>query len=218
MGPGNGYAVLESHQLCKHLCPGDDGYEAIFCSTNFGIVRVYSRRVDHHIGTRHMLDLLTDITEGRGTPEHLERLETLAEDIRTGSLCNLGKTAPNPVLTTLRFFREEYEAHIHQQTCPAKECKSLTAYYIVPDKCARACDACVGSCPVEAIFTNRKQLKVIDQSLCVKCNACMDACPPHYDAVVKISPLTDLPPQEPRPEEASTAAAADSAADQNPGA
>jgi NADH-quinone oxidoreductase subunit F len=153
------------------------------------------------IGTHHMLRLLTDITEGRGTPEHLEQLEVLAADVTDGSLCNLGKTAPNPVLTTLRFFREEYEAHIHEQRCPAGECHALMAYYIDLERCARACDACVGSCPVEAIFTNRKRLKVIDQSLCVKCNACMEACPPEYDAVVKISPLRDLPPQEPRPED-----------------
>jgi ferredoxin len=115
------------------------------------------------------------------------------------------------VLTTLRFFREEYEAHIHDQRCPARECAALTAYYIDLDRCARACDACVGSCPVEAIFTNRKRLKVIDQALCVKCNACMEACPPEYDAVVKISPLRDLPPQEPRPEHEERSATAGSA-------
>ncbi|MFH2006864.1 MAG: NADH-ubiquinone oxidoreductase-F iron-sulfur binding region domain-containing protein [bacterium] len=154
------------------------------------------------IGTKHMLDLLTDITEGRGTPEHLDRLVELAEDVQAGSLCNLGKTAPNPVLTTLRYFRDEYDAHIREQRCPACECDALMAYYIVPEQCARACDACVGSCPVEAIFTNRKRLKVIDQSLCVKCNACMTSCPPEYNAVVKISPLADLPPQEPRSEPA----------------
>ncbi len=152
------------------------------------------------IGTKHMLDLLTDIVEGRGTPDHLDKLVTLSEDVMAGSLCNLGKTAPNPVLTTLKYFRDEYEAHINEGRCPACECNALFAYYIVPDKCARACDACVGSCPVEAIFTNRKRLKVIDQQLCVKCNACMTACPPDYDAVVKISPLAELPPQEPRPE------------------
>ncbi len=152
------------------------------------------------IGTKHMLDLLTDIVEGRGTPEHLDKLVTLSEDVEAGSLCNLGKTAPNPVLTTLKYFRDEYEAHINESRCPSCECNELFAYYIVPEKCARACDACVGSCPVEAIFTNRKRLKVIDQDLCVKCNACLTACPPDYDAVVKISPLADLPPQEPRPD------------------
>jgi NADH-quinone oxidoreductase subunit F len=151
------------------------------------------------IGTKHMLDLLTDIVEGRGTPEHLDKLVALSEDVAAGSLCNLGKTAPNPVLTTLKYFRDEYETHIHEARCPACECEALFAYYIVPERCARACDACVGSCPVEAIFTNRKRLKVIDQSLCVKCNACLTSCPPEYDAVVKISPLSELPTQEPRP-------------------
>jgi len=153
------------------------------------------------IGTKHMLDILTEIVEGRGQLEDLDRLVRLAEDIQKGSLCSLGKTAPNPVLTTLRYFRDEYEAHINEKRCPACECKALTAYYILPDRCVRSCDACVGSCPTEAIFMNKKRLKVIDQNDCVKCDSCMTACPPEYLAVVKISPLSDLPPQEPRPPE-----------------
>ncbi|MDY0002831.1 MAG: NAD(P)H-dependent oxidoreductase subunit E [Polyangia bacterium] len=160
------------------------------------------------VGTRRMLDLLTDIVEGRGTEAHLARLQALCEDVRAGSLCGLGKTAPNPVLTTLRHFRDEYEAHIREGRCPSRECKALSAYYILPERCARACDACIGSCPVEAIFTNSKRLKVIEQALCVKCNACLLACPPQYDAVVRISPLSALPPQEPRPEAVATGTAA----------
>ena len=152
------------------------------------------------IGTKHMLDLLTAITEGRGQPEDLDKLLTLAEEIRDGSLCNLGKTAPNPVLTTLRFFREEYEAHIYQRQCPARVCNAMTTYYILPDKCARGCDACVGSCPTEAIYTlPKRRIKVIDQALCVKCDSCMSACPEEYDAIIKISPLKDVPPSDPRP-------------------
>ena len=151
------------------------------------------------IGTRHMLDLLTKIVQGRGEPADLDDLERLAGEVRDGSLCNLGKTAPNPVLTTLRFFRDEYEAHVNDKRCPARVCKELTAYYILPEKCARGCDACVGSCPPEAIWTSSKRLKIIDQAYCIKCNSCVTACPPEYDAVTKISPLGDVPPSEPRP-------------------
>jgi NADH-quinone oxidoreductase subunit F len=152
------------------------------------------------IGTKHMLDKLTDIAEGRGKLEDIDYLVELAEDIKMGSLCNLGKTAPNPVLTTIRYFRDEYEAHIIEKRCPAKVCKALTAYYILPERCVRSCDACVGSCPPEGIYEDSKRIKVVDQELCVKCDSCMGACPPEYDAVVKISPISEVPPSEPRPE------------------
>ena len=153
------------------------------------------------IGTRHMLDILTKITEGEADEKDIETLEMLAEEVADGSLCNLGKTAPNPVITTLRFFREEYEAHIKELTCQAKECKALTSYYILPDKCARGCDACVGSCPPEAIWTSpKRRIKIVDQQMCVKCDSCMSACPTEYDAVVKISPIRDVPPSESKPE------------------
>ncbi len=156
------------------------------------------------IGTKHMLDKLTDISEGKGKPEDIDYLLELAQNIKMGSLCNLGKTAPNPILTTIKYFRDEYEAHINEKTCPAKVCKSLTAYYILPDKCVRSCDACVGSCPPEAIYSNSKRIKVVDQELCVKCDSCMGACPPEYDAVIKISPVSEVPPSEPRPEKKET--------------
>ncbi len=146
------------------------------------------------IGTRHMLDILTRITEGKGEVGDIERLEELARDIIDGSLCNLGKTAPNPVLTTLRFFRDEYEAHIVEKRCPACECKALSTYVIDIEKCRRSCDACVGSCPVEAIYTRPDRLKAVDQTKCVKCHSCWDACPPEYDAVYRVSPL--VPPVE----------------------
>jgi NADH-quinone oxidoreductase subunit F len=146
------------------------------------------------LGTKQMLDILEDITKGRGKMEDLETLEELAEDIKTGSLCGLGRTAPNPVLTTLRYFREEYEAHIKEKRCPALMCQSLTAYYILPEKCARGCDACVGTCTVEAISTDpKRRIKVIDQEKCVKCNTCMVACPPQYNAVIKVSPPDRIP-------------------------
>lgn len=140
------------------------------------------------LGTKQMLEILEAITKGEGRPEDIDLLLELAEDVKAGSLCGLGKTAPNPVLSTIRYFREEYEAHIKERRCPAKMCQALIAYYILPEKCERSCDACVGSCPVEAIFTNEDRIKVIDQQKCVKCNSCMEACPPQYKAVVKLSP------------------------------
>jgi NADH-quinone oxidoreductase subunit F len=140
------------------------------------------------LGTKQMLEILEDITKGRGKMEDIETLEELAEDIKMGSLCGLGRTAPNPVLTTLRYFREEYEAHIREGRCPAFMCQALTAYYIIPEKCVRSCDACVGTCTVEAISSNKKKIKVIDQEKCVKCNTCLAACPPQYNAVIKLSP------------------------------
>ena len=146
------------------------------------------------LGTKQMLEILEDITKGRGKIEDLKTLEELAEDIKMGSLCGLGKTAPNPVLTTLRYFRDEYEAHIKERRCPALMCQTLIAYYILPEKCARGCDACVGTCTVEAISTDpKRRIKVIDQEKCVKCNTCIVACPPQYDAVVKLSPPDRVP-------------------------
>lgn len=151
------------------------------------------------LGTAQMLDVLEDITVGKGKPEHLPLLEGVAADIREGALCGLGKTAPNPVLTTLRYFKDEYAAHIEEKRCPARVCEALTAFYIVPQRCERSCDACVGTCPTDAIFSGRKGIKVIDQDKCVKCGTCVTACPPQYHAIDRISPLRELPPSEPRP-------------------
>ncbi len=149
------------------------------------------------IGTRHMLDILTAITEGKGDTDTLQLLEDLAEDVRDGSLCNLGRTAPNPVLTTLQYFRDEYRAHIEEGRCPALVCRDLILYYIEPPKCSKLCNVCVGSCPTEAIFTREDGLKEIDQEKCVKCDNCLKACPSEYSAVVKLSPPV-LPPQKER--------------------
>ena len=151
------------------------------------------------LGTKQMLDVLEGFTRGSGTREDIDFLVELGEDIKAGSLCNLGKTAPNPVLTTIKYFRTEYEAHILEKRCPSLMCKDLTTYYIVPEKCERACDACVGSCPVEAIFSGKNRIKIVDQEKCVKCNSCLDACPPNYNAVIKISPLSEVPESEPPP-------------------
>ncbi len=148
------------------------------------------------LGTKQMLDILADITRGQGKIEDIDLLVELAEDIKAGALCGLGKTAPNPVLTTLRYFREEYEAHIREHRCPALMCKDLIAYYILPERCERSCDACVGTCTVEAIFAGKKRVKVIDQEKCVKCGTCLTSCPPQYNAVVRLSPPDQVPAAE----------------------
>jgi NADH-quinone oxidoreductase subunit F len=153
------------------------------------------------VGTRHLLNILDRITKGEGKEQDLEVLESLSQEIKDGSLCGLGKTAPNPVLTSLRYFREEYEAHVRQRRCPAMMCRTLTAFYIDLEQCARGCDACVGCCPVTAIFTSRDRKKAIDQNLCVKCGECMVACPAEYAAVKKVSPPELAPVIERPPEE-----------------
>jgi NADH-quinone oxidoreductase subunit F len=140
------------------------------------------------LGTKHMQGILTEITAGRGREEDINLLKELAEDIKLGSLCQLGKTAPNPVLTTIRYFRPEYEAHIREGRCPALMCKELISYNIIPELCSKLCNVCVGSCPVEAIYTRPDMLKAIYPDKCVKCNSCLIACPPQYKAVVKRSP------------------------------
>jgi len=151
------------------------------------------------IGTHHLLSILERMTKGEGREADLEQLEDLSEDIKNGSLCGLGKTAPNPVLTSLKYFKDEYDAHVKENRCPAMMCRALTAYYIDLEKCARGCDACVGSCPVESIFTTKDRKKGIDQTLCVKCGECMVACPKEYDAVKKVSP-PNLAPVIERPQ------------------
>ncbi|RLB07414.1 MAG: NADH-quinone oxidoreductase subunit F, partial [Deltaproteobacteria bacterium] len=110
-------------------------------------------------------------------------------DVAEGSLCNLGGSAANPVLTTLRYFRDEYEAHVMQKRCPALVCKDLIAYYILPEKCEKGCEHCVLTCPTEAIVSDEKtRAKRIQQDKCVKCGTCLEVCPPEYNAVIKVSP------------------------------
>ena len=145
------------------------------------------------LGTLQMLHILEDITAGRGKIQDIDVLLSLAEDVKMGSLCGLGKTAPNPVLTTLRYFRDEYEAHIVEKRCPARVCPELTVYYILPEKCDRACEHCVLTCPTEAIKGEKGEVKAIDQEKCSKCGTCLEVCPPEYNAVVKLSPVSLLP-------------------------
>jgi Na+-translocating ferredoxin:NAD+ oxidoreductase RNF subunit RnfB len=131
-----------------------------------------------------MVNILTRITEGEGEEGDLRRLKDLSKTIKTGSLCGLGQTAPNPVLTTLKYFQKEYETHIKEKSCPALVCKALISYYIEPDKCV-GCLLCLKSCPVDAISGERKKVHVIDQDLCIKCGACFDVCPAKVAAVSK---------------------------------
>ncbi len=138
------------------------------------------------VGIRQLVTILDRITAGKGRMEDLDELEKLARTVKSGSLCGLGQTAPNPVLTTLRYFREEYAAHIQERSCPALVCKDLIAYTIDPRKCV-GCLLCLKNCPVEAISGKRKEIHVIDQERCVKCGACFDVCPPKVKAVLKVT-------------------------------
>ena len=127
-------------------------------------------------GMRQMLHIYDRIIAGNGRPEDLELIERLAKGMQLGSLCELGKSAPNPVLSTLRYFRSEYEAHIADHACPAGVCRELTAFEIVADGCD-GCHACSKACPVDAIFGEIKELHVIDHEICISCGACVDVCP-----------------------------------------
>lgn len=133
------------------------------------------------IGTKRMLEILERITEGKGKPEDIGLLETLAVQIKNNSLCGLGQTAPNPVLTTLRYFREEYEAHIHHRRCPAKVCKTMLHYTIDPEKCT-GCTVCAVKCPTNAISGNRKEVHHINQQACIQCGECYQVC--RFEAVL----------------------------------
>jgi NADH-quinone oxidoreductase subunit F/NADP-reducing hydrogenase subunit HndC len=132
-------------------------------------------------GTKRMLEILNKIVEGKGTLEDLDTLEELSETIKNTSLCGLGQTAPNPVISTLKYFRDEYEAHVTSKTCPSGVCQALLSY-IITDNC-RGCTKCVRVCPVDAISGKVKEVHEIDQDKCIKCGACMEACP--FDAIVK---------------------------------
>ena len=134
------------------------------------------------IGTRRMLEILDRISQGKGEIEDIERLQELAQNINQGSLCGLGQSAPNPVLTTLRYFKHEYEAHIIDKKCPTQVCVDLLTYTIDKDKC-RGCHVCALRCPVKCISGKRKQPHMIDPALCIKCDSCYKSC--RFDAVVK---------------------------------
>jgi len=127
-------------------------------------------------GLKRMREILDDISEGRGKEGDIELLERLSTTLKDGALCALGATAPNPVLSTIRYFRDEYEAHIKEKRCPAGVCKELITYQIIEEKCP-GCGLCVKPCPVEAITSGGKKKPVIlDQEKCIKCGACYDVC------------------------------------------
>ncbi|MCL2247690.1 MAG: NADH-quinone oxidoreductase subunit NuoF [Oscillospiraceae bacterium] len=133
------------------------------------------------IGTKRLLEILERITEGKGEPSDIDELDTLCQHIRTSSLCQLGMTAPNPVLSTLHFFRDEYMAHVVEKKCPAGKCKDLLQYVVVPEKCI-GCTVCKKFCPVDCITGEVKAVHEIDQGECIKCGVCLEKC--KFDAIV----------------------------------
>ena len=151
-------------------------------------------------GMRQMLKILTRITQGKGKAGDLELLEQLSETAIEASLCALGKSSPNPFLSTLKYFRDEYEAHVKEKRCPALSCKELIAYHIDPNKC-QACMICLKKCPAEAMVGGKNRIHVIDQEKCTKCGTCFEVCPPRFRAVRKIS---GEPVPAPLPEAART--------------
>jgi len=135
-------------------------------------------------GLRQMIYIYERIMEGKGREEDLTLLADLSLLLKEASLCALGTTAPNIVLTTLKYFKEEYEAHIYYNICPAKVCIPLISYVIDEDKCA-GCGSCVKACPVNAITGENKKPHIIDSEICIKCGSCIEACPEKYSAVEK---------------------------------
>lgn len=127
------------------------------------------------IGTKRMLEILTRICQGGGQEGDIEKLQELAYQIKDSSLCGLGQTAPNPVLTTIKYFRDEYEAHIRDKKCPAKNCKQLLTYKVIPENCT-GCTVCAKNCSVDAIVGNRKEVHFIEQEKCIKCGVCFTKC------------------------------------------
>jgi NADH-quinone oxidoreductase subunit F len=144
-------------------------------------------------GIQQMRGILTDITEGKGKNGDIEILERLAVTIKKASMCALGQTAPNPVLSTLRYFRDEYVAHIEKRCCPAYACRSLISYFIDPLRC-KACMKCLRACPVEAIDGGKGLIHLIDQDKCTRCGSCYRVCPSRFEAVKRLSGEPVPPP------------------------
>jgi len=150
------------------------------------------------VGTLQMLEILRRICAGKGTPEDIPALQKLGEQIKAGSLCALGQTAPNPVLTTLRYFMDEYKAHIEEKKCSALVCPDLLSYYILPDKC-QGCGICARECPANCISGAKRLVHVVDQDKCVKCGNCFNVCPERFNAIAKVSGEKVDVPKEPTP-------------------
>ena len=141
------------------------------------------------LGTNQLLKILEDITQGRGRPGDIDLLVELAEGVKKGSLCGLGQTAPNPVLTTIRYFRDEYEAHINDKQCPAKQCRGMFQYDIDPELC-NGCRLCAKKCPVDAISGDKKEPQVINQLMCTYCGTCFDVC--KFESVIKVETAKEM--------------------------
>jgi NADH-quinone oxidoreductase subunit F len=145
-----------------------------------------------------MLGILEKMCAGNGAPQDIDRLMELCTAVSRGSLCALGGTAPNPVLTSLRNFRDEYDAHVNEHRCPALMCKDLISFYIDPNKC-KACMICARNCPSEAIEGGKKMIHVVDQDRCIRCGVCLEKCPVKFSAVIKLSGEKMDVPDEPIP-------------------
>lgn len=142
------------------------------------------------LGTKQMTEILQRITEGKGQEYDLKLLQDISNNVKLASLCGLGQTAPNPVLTTIRYFRDDYLAHINEKKCPALVCSALISYVIDPELCG-GCVVCAKNCPSKAIAGEPKKVYMIDQKKCIKCGICLTVCPPKFSAVKKASPVIE---------------------------
>ena len=163
--------------------------------TNFLGDESCGKCVSCRTGIGQMIKVLDRICQGKGQDGDIGLLEELGEVVRDVSLCALGKTAPNPLLSTIKYFRDEYKAHIEQKRCPAGVCKELISYYILPDKC-QGCLICLRNCPVGAIKGDKGLVHIVDQEQCTRCGTCLDVCPPRFAAVKRLSgePVPAAPP------------------------
>jgi len=154
---------------------------------NFTLQESCGKCVPCRLGTKQMVEILNRIVEGNGKEDDIELLEEIGKNVKLASLCGLGQTAPNPVLTTIRYFKNEYIAHIKEKKCPALVCKALISYIIDPDLCT-GCVACAKNCPTKAISGEPRKVHKIDQTKCIKCGICLTVCPPKFNAVKKVTP------------------------------